>query len=407
MVKKENPKKNKHLQREERKEIEECLGKRMTFKAIGKLIGKDPTTVSYEVKHHRTELRNSFVTVDGVCPLLLKAPFVCNGCQKKHSSSCHFLRYYYRADSAHAEYKELLTSAREGTPLNKEEFYRNDRIVSENLNRGQHIYQIMCSHPEITCSKSSVYRYFRKGYLSASLVKLPRAVKFKPRKSRRDDYVPSGVKVGRSYDDFLAYMGEHGLERHVELDTVVGRIGGKVIMTVHFTSCNFMIGLLMDNKTAAEGAVRFSALKSLLRHAGVSVSNLFEVLLCDNGGEFADVFSFENDACGNREIPLFFCDPMRSSQKPYIEKNHTLFRDIVPKGSSFDDFTQDTVNLIFSHVNSVARPIYGGKTPYDLFSFLYDEKIASLMGISRIAPDKVIQSPLLLKGIADLSNNTL
>ena len=64
--------------------------------------------------------------------------------------------------------------------------------------------------------------------------------------------------------------------------------------------------------------------------------------LCDNGGKFADVFSFENDEMGCREIPLFFCDPMRSSQKPYIEKNHTLFRDIVPKGSSFDDFSQDT-----------------------------------------------------------------
>ena len=34
MVKKENPKKNKHLQPEDRREIEECLCKRMTFKAI-------------------------------------------------------------------------------------------------------------------------------------------------------------------------------------------------------------------------------------------------------------------------------------------------------------------------------------------------------------------------------------
>ena len=41
-----------------------------------------------------------------------------------------------------------------------------------------------------------------------------------------------------------------------------------------------------------------------------------------------------------------------------VEKNHTLFRDIVPKGKSFDKFTQDTVNLIFSHVNSVKRKIY-------------------------------------------------
>ena len=96
---------------------------------------------------------------------------------------------------------------------------------------------------------------------------------------------------------------------------------------------------------------------------------------------------------------------MRSSQKPFIEKNHTLFRDIVPKGSSFDDFSQDTVNLIFSHVNSVSRSLYGGKTPYELFSFLYGTSTAQHFGITRIPPEQVIQSPLLLKGIANLSKN--
>lgn len=405
MVKKENAKKNKHLTPEERKEIEECLDKRMTFKAIGRLISKDPTTVSYEIKHHRAEHRNSFVTDEGTCPELLHAPFVCNGCPKKHSSSCHYTRHYYRANIAQSEYKCLLTEAREGIPLNKQEFYETDRIITEGLKKGQHIYHIMTNSPKITCSKSTVYRHFQKGYYSASVLDLPRAVKFKPRKSHKIDYVPAGVKIGRTYDDFVDYIADNHLERHVELDTVIGRIGGKVIMTVHFTSCNFMIGLLMDNKSAAEGASRFSALKNRLRMAGVSIPALFDVLLCDNGGEFADVFSFEDDDKGNREIPLFFCDPMRSSQKPQIEKNHTLFRDIVPKGSSFDDFTQETVNLIFSHVNSVSRSIYRGKTPFDLFSFLYDEHFASLMGIRRIPPEQVVQSPALLYGIADLSKN--
>ena len=55
MAKKENPNKNKHLTGEQRKEVEECLAKRMTFKAIGRFLEKDPTTISYEVKHHRTE----------------------------------------------------------------------------------------------------------------------------------------------------------------------------------------------------------------------------------------------------------------------------------------------------------------------------------------------------------------
>ncbi|MBR3105627.1 MAG: helix-turn-helix domain-containing protein [Clostridia bacterium] len=40
---------------EQRKEVEECLTKRMTFKAIGRFLEKDPTTISYEVMHHRTE----------------------------------------------------------------------------------------------------------------------------------------------------------------------------------------------------------------------------------------------------------------------------------------------------------------------------------------------------------------
>lgn len=405
MAKEFNQKKNKHLTMEDRKEIEECLGKRMSYKAIARLIQKDPTTVSYEIKHHRQELRNSFTSSEKPCPSLLKAPFVCNGCPKRHSASCHYVHFLYRASQAQTEYKQLLSDSREGTPLNKEDFYRTDRIISSGLKKGQHIYHIMANSPEISCSKSTVYRYFHKGYYSASLIDLPRAVKFKPRKARHSDYVPSGVKVGRSYDDFLDFCNSHDLERHVELDTVIGRIGGKVILTIHFTSCNFMAGLLLDDKSAAQGALHFSDLKNRIRSAGFSIPALMDALLCDNGGEFSDVFSFENDEKGEKEISLFFCDPMRSSQKPFIEKNHTLFRDIVPKGSSFDDFSQDTVNLIFSHVNSVSRSLYGGKSPFEMFSFLYGEAAAAPFGITRIPPRDVVQSPRLLKGIADLSKN--
>lgn len=263
----------------------------------------------------------------------------------------------------------------------------------------------MATSPEVTCSKSTVYRHFAKGYYSAGKIDLPRAVKFKPRKESRPDYVPKGVKIGRSYEDFLAFMDENRFSDHVEMDTVIGKIGGKIILTLHFTSCNFMIGLLLDNKTASEAARRFTEFKSHLRANGVSISNLFRVVLTDNGGEFSDVFSFENDPEGHREINLFFCDPMCSSQKPFIEKNHSIFRDIVPKGSSFEGFTQETVNLIFSHVNSISRNKFCGKTPYELFAFIYGDYLPELMGIRKIASKDVVQSPKLLKGIADLSEN--
>ena len=42
-------KKNKHMTLDDRIEIQECLNKGMTFKAIGQRVGKDQTTISKEV----------------------------------------------------------------------------------------------------------------------------------------------------------------------------------------------------------------------------------------------------------------------------------------------------------------------------------------------------------------------
>jgi hypothetical protein len=74
-----------------------------------------------------------------------------------------------------------------------------------------------------------------------------------------------------------------------------------------------------------------------------------------------------------------------------------MFRDIVPAGSSFDDYSQDTVNLIFSHVNSVKRKSLGGKSPFDIFAYTFSESAAAALGVSRVPAQQVIQSPKLLK----------
>ena len=108
---------------------------------------------------------------------------------------------------------------------------------------------------------------------------------------------------------------------------------------------------------------------------------------------------------GEPETEVFFCDPYQSSQKPKVEKNHTLFRDIVPKGESFDCFTQETVNLIFSHVNSVKRKILNGKTPCEMFSFMFGMETALLLGIREILAADVVQSPKLLKSAAPADHN--
>jgi IS30 family transposase len=226
---------------------------------------------------------------------------------------------------------------------------------------------------------------------------MPRVVKFKPRTSRKEPGIPKALKIGRSHEDFLDYTQDNGVEHWVEMDTVIGRVDGKTIMTVLFTSCNFMAGFLMEDKSSSEVARVIGGLKAKLAEGASPFGEAFPVILTDNGGEFANVFAIENDAQGRRESRLFFCDPYQSSPKPRVEKNHTLLRDIIPSGTSFDGFSQGTVELIFSHVNSVKRHGLNGRTAYEMFAFLHGNSLPGQLGIRPIPPQDVCQSPALLK----------
>jgi IS30 family transposase len=400
---KDNSTARKHLTLDDRIEIQECLRHGMTFKAIARRIGKDPTTVSKEVKKRiRIHEPLNVVKQASTCPALLRPPYVCNPCQKRRH--CRLPKPMYVAKTAHKEYEELLVEARSGIPLNKEEFYEVDAIVSNGIKNGQHLYHILQTN-NLSVSKSTVYRHLKKGYLSVSAVEFPRVVKFKPRRKRPAPYVPKALKVGRTYDDFVAYIDENEITSWVEMDTLIGRVGGKAIVSFDFTFCNFMFGILLENKSSHEVAEKITELKSRLVDGDIKFGDIIPIIITDNGGEFSNVFAIENDITieGDAEVvketSLFFCDPYKASQKPRVEKNHTLFRDIVPKGNSFDGFTQETVNLIFSHINSVKRKIYNGKTPYELFSFTYGEKVAKLLGVDNIPAPDVVQSPKLLRAL--------
>ena len=384
--------KHKHLTLSDRNDIQLGLERGETFKAIGQSILKDPTTVSKEVKRNR-QVRES--TCDNLpCPLLDKAPFVCNGCPKRRQN-CGYKKIFYLAKQAQKQYEQTLVEAREGTPLNSKTFWDMDKVISDGVKKGQHIYHILKTH-NLDVSSSTVYRHIRKGYhLSIAPIDLARAVKFKERRKSKLPSIPKEAKKGRSYEDFLNYLSLNQLDSWLEMDTVMGRMGGKVLLTFNLSFCNFIFARLLDNKTALEVTKHLYDIKNTLHQADKDFFQLFPVILTDNGGEFARVDDIEMDVRG--ECKLFFCDPNRSDQKGRIEKNHTLIRDILPKGTSFDNLTQEDINLVCSHVNSVKRAALNGKSAYELFAFTYGEEIPKLLGISKIPAEDVCQSSKLLQ----------
>ena len=383
--------KHKHLTLSDRNDIQLGLERSETFKAIGQSILKDPTTVSKEVKRNR-QIRES--TCHNLpCPLLDKAPFVCNGCPKRRQN-CGYKKIFYLAKQAQKQYEQTLIEAREGTPLNSKTFWDMDKVISDGVKKGQHIYHILKTH-NLDVSSSTVYRHIRKGYLSIAPIDLARAVKFKERRKSKLPSIPKEAKKGRSYEDFLNYLALKQLNSWLEMDTVMGRMGGKVLLTFNLSFCNFIFARLLDNKTALEVTKHLYDIKNTLHQADKDFFQLFPVILTDNGGEFARVDDIEMDVRG--ESKLFFCDPNRSDQKGRIEKNHTLIRDILPKGTSFDNLTQEDINLVCSHVNSVKRAALNGKSAYELFAFTYGEETPKLLGISKIPAEDVCQSSKLLQ----------
>ena len=383
--------KHKHLTLSDRNDIQLGLERGETFKAIGQSILKDPTTVSKEVKRNRQVRESTCHNLP--CPLLDKAPFVCNGCPKRRQN-CGYKKILYLAKQAQKQYEQTLVESREGTPLNSKTFWDMDKVISDGVKKGQHIYHILKTH-NLDVSSSTVYRHIRKGYLSIAPIDLARAVKFKERRKSKLPSIPKEAKKGRSYEELLNYLTLNQLNSWLEMDTVLGRMGGEVLLTFNLSFCNFIFARLLDNKTALEVTKHLYDIKNTLHQADKDFFQLFPVILTDNGGEFARVDDIEMDVRG--ESKLFFCDPNRSDQKGRIEKNHTLIRDILPKGTSFDNLTQEDINLVCSHVNSVKRAALNGKSAYELFAFTYGEEIPKLLGISKIPAEDVCQSSTLLQ----------
>ena len=125
---------------------------------------------------------------------------------------------------------------------------------------------------------------------------------------------------------------------------------------------------------------------------------LFSLLLTDRGPEFAKPLLFEvNSETSEFRTNIFYCDAQIPSQKPHVENNHNFVREILPNGINWHKLTQNDVDLMFSHINSTPRKSLGGKTPYEVFSFMYGENILKKLNIQKILKDEVNTTPRLLK----------
>lgn len=196
--------KNAHLVLDERATIEVRLRERASFTEIGRELGKDPSTISKEVRLHCQIVRkDSFnpcskrSTCDEygtacskcklqysksckrcprvkcyehckqfevlVCNKLKKPPYVCNGCIQRQS--CKLEKHIYSAKSAQKNYETTRSESRQGIAITPEELKRVDAIVSPLVKLGQSIHMICVNNADdIMLDEKTIYTTLMQGF---------------------------------------------------------------------------------------------------------------------------------------------------------------------------------------------------------------------------------------------------
>ena len=73
-----------------------------------------------------------------------------------------------------------------------------------------------------------------------------------------------------------------------------------------------------------------------------------------------------------------------------MDNNHNFIRDIIPNEVDISYITQEDINLMFDHINSTPKKSLNGKTPYEMFEFLYGSDLLHKLGVNKIDKDNVI-----------------
>lgn len=274
---------SKYLTYEERLEIEAGLRNNLSFGAIAKIISKDRTTVAKEIKRNHIIKKTGYGSYpynackyrlkcnkgkvcdeckytskpyckmcklcnDGcpyfeeeVCISKFKPPYVCNGC--KTLQKCTLAKPYYSAIDAHNAYSEKISESRSGIITNEGEIARINAIISPLIRKGQSIHQIYVNYvDELMCSEKTLYNYIDACLFDVRNIDLPRKVKFRPRYKKSEFKIDRKCRIDRTYKDFLNHLEKYPDDQVVQIDSVIGTKGGKVLLTLHFVNTSFYDG---------------------------------------------------------------------------------------------------------------------------------------------------------------------
>ena len=193
-----------------------------------------------------------------------KSPFVCNPCG--HRLRCRLRRMLYDAKYAQEQYEKTLSEARRGISLTEQELEQINDTISPLLKKGQSLPTICERYrDELPVTDRTIYSYIDAGLLDARNIDLRRKLR-RPQRKKSGPVLRVDRKchIGRTYEDYQAYMAQNPDALVSQMDSVVIHKGGQVILTVLLTTCDLQLMFLRERNTAASVTEIFQELRKRL-----------------------------------------------------------------------------------------------------------------------------------------------
>ncbi len=344
-----NKKGSHQLTRADRIKIEALLKEGLSKAKIAKHLGVHRSTIYNELKRGEYEHRNSDWTTE----------------------------IRYSPDIAQEKAEENLKVRGTQLKIGNDIAYANyieDKIVKEDYSPAAVLGELKAQGREkefnTTVCVATLYSYIDKGvFLKLTNKDLP-VKKNKKRGYKKVRKQQARAAAGDSIEKRPEEIDQREEFGHWEMDSVIGKRGISKNVLLVLTERKTRDEIIFKLPDHTDEAV-VAALDRLERRYGADMfKQIFKTITVDNGSEFADVNGLERSILeeGEKRTHLYYCHPYSSWERGTNEVTNKMVRRKVPKGTNFDDKTDEEIEEIENWINGYPRRIHGYRSAGELFT---------------------------------------
>lgn len=175
------------------------------------------------------------------------------------------------------------------------------------------------------------------------------------------------VPAGRGIEDRPQKAEEREEAGHWEIDLVVGGKGKGAAVLLSLTERKTRKQIIRKIKDKGQRAV-IRALNGIERQMGKEAFRMtFRSITADNGSEFLDYTALERSVSGGTRTCIYYAHPYSSWERGSNENANRMIRRFIPKGSDISAYTRRQIGEIERWINNYPRKILDFDTAEERF----------------------------------------